>query len=148
LNGARPVSESRKPREKADKMTMKGTIILNDPETESANIITAFGRKLKIEDVQQVREERTASGKLVRDVISTKTKITVTFSEMDSSDLSDLLYFYNMQRELIIQIYNSETVYSEYTVLMDPIERERILLADLNTGAELYGNLTVVFHEV
>lgn len=129
-------------------MTMKGTIILNDPETESANIITAFGRKLKIEDVQQVREERTASGKLVRDVISTKTKITVTFSEMDSSDLSDLLYFYNMQRELIIQIYNSETVYSEYTVLMDPIERERILLADLNTGAELYGNLTVVFHEV
>jgi hypothetical protein len=129
-------------------MTMKGTIIINDPETETANIISPFGRKLKIENVQQVREERTASGKLVRDVISTKTKITLTFSEMDSSDLSNLLYFYNMQRELIIQIYNSETVYSEYTVLMDPIERERILLADLNTGAELYGNLTVVFHEV
>lgn len=129
-------------------MTMKGTIIINDPETETANIISPYGRKLKIENIQQVREERTASGKLVRDVISTKTKITLTFSEMESSDLSDLLYFYNLQRELIIQIYNSETIYSEYTVLMDPIERERILLADLTTGAELYGNLTVVFHEV
>lgn len=129
-------------------MSTKGTIIINDPETETANIITAFGRKLKIEDVQQVREERTASGKLVRDIISTKTKITLTFSEMDSSDLSDLLYFYNLQRELTIQIFPEDNIYTEYTVLMDPIERERILLSDPASGSELYGNLTVVFHEV
>jgi hypothetical protein len=110
--------------------------------------LPAFGRKLKIEDIQQVREERTASGKLVRDVISTKKKITLNYTEMSGIDLAYFLAYYEYFDELRLQIYYLDDFYNEYTVLMDPIERERILLADLAELSELWGNITVVFHEV
>lgn len=109
--------------------------------------LSPFGRKLKIEDVQQVREERTASGKLVRDIISTKKKITITYSEIDGNDLDTLLTIYGYQSELILRNYYLDDEAEEWTVLMDPIERERILLAD-TYGIELWGNVTVVFNEV
>jgi hypothetical protein len=128
----------------------KGTIILGLPTGgESQWILSPFGRKMKVEDIQQVREERTASGKLVRDIISTKKKITLSWTEMDGADLDNLLTIYGYQAELIFYDYYLNDLANSYTVLMDPISRERLLLADdegYDTG--LWANIEVVLNEV
>jgi hypothetical protein len=124
----------------------KGAIYLIDGDDRF--LLPAFGRKLSIEKNQQVREERTASGKLVRDIISTKSKITLTYSEMDGDDLDEFDRFYNIQSELILWIFYDDGLYTEYTVLMNPIDRERILLKNVASAGELWGSVSVVFNEV
>jgi hypothetical protein len=100
-------------------------------------LITPFGRKLRISDNEISREERTASGRLVRDIVATKKKIVLAFSEIDASELDTLLNIYDLQDELSLLIYHTDppgttddesNYYDAYTVLMKPLDRERLLL--------------------
>ena len=116
----------------------KGDIYLG--ELGSEELISAFGRKLIIEDVEIKRESRTASGRLVRDVIAVKKKITLDYESITGTALEQFLDLYDLGTELSILIFNEsnattttpepEDNYDNYTVLMDPISRERLLLAD------------------
>ena len=116
--------------------------------------VSAFGRTLTISDEILSREERTASGRLVRDIIATKKKITLAYETISGDDLTVFLDLYDLNSELSILIFtesNATTTtpeptenYEIYTVLMQPISRERLLLA----ADGLWSNVTIELNEV
>jgi hypothetical protein len=67
----------------------------------------------------------------------------MSFSLIDGTNLSQLIDLYDLNSEIILKIYNA-TSYDQYTCLMQPLERERILLLD--TG--IWGNVKVELDEV
>lgn len=101
--------------------------------------VSAFGRTLTITDEILSREERTASGRLVRDIIATKKTFSLSYEVISGDDLAQFLDFYDLNSELSLLIFtesNATTTtpepsenYDIYTVLMAPISRERLLLA-------------------
>jgi hypothetical protein len=132
-------------------MSQKGDTYLGPSGSET--LLSPFGRKLRISDVILAREERTASGRLVRDIIATKKKFTLTYEMIDGDELDVLIGLYEANGEMSLLLYNDTFPTTTpkagddcdaYTVLMQPIERERILL--LENG--LWGNITVELNVV
>jgi hypothetical protein len=133
-------------------MSQKGDIYLGASGAET--LLSPFGRKLKISDVILGREEQTASGRRVRDIIATKKKITLTYEMIDGDELDMLIGLYEDYDELSLLLYNDTIAGTttpeagddcdSYTVLMQPIERERVLLL----GNGLYGNVVIELNEV
>lgn len=103
-------------------------------------LLSIFGRKLTISDTKISRQQRTASGRLVEDVITTKKVFTISYSMISGTDLDLLIALYEGYNELTLQIGLSDV----YTVLMDPIERERLLMLDDG----LWGGVELKLHEV
>jgi len=129
-------------------MPNKGDIYLG--ELGSETILSAFGRTLKISDMEISREERTSSGRLVRDVTATKKKFELSYEMIDGDVLTAILALYDLQDELSLLIYNETTTTTgegsacdAYIVLMKPIDRTRILL--LENG--LWGSVNIVLEE-
>lgn len=133
-------------------MSNKGDIYLGEYGSEI--LLSAFGRKLTVTDEQINREGRTASGKLVRDVIATKKTFQLKYDLIGGSELTDLLTLYAIDDELSLQIYHAsdeggttagpEINYDQYYVLMDAISRTRELLA----SDGLWSGVTVTLKEV
>jgi hypothetical protein len=107
-------------------------------------LLSPYGRTFKTSDLQIAREDRTASGRLVCDVIATKKQFTLDYAEIDGDDLDRLLDIYDINGELSLIVYTSETEHDDYTVLMKPLDRERILAQ----GDGLWGRVSVVLDEV
>lgn len=124
-------------------MAAKGEIHLGTA-IDTLEIMTAFGRRLSIEDVEISKSERTASGKLVKDVWAVPRKITLAYEMIDGDELDKFITYYQMHCELVLRIYKGPTTYDDYTVLMEPISKERVLLL----GNGLWGNVTIEFNEV
>ena len=113
--------------------------------------------KLRRGTIEIVREERAASGKLGQDVTATKEKFTLDYQLIDDDDLQLLQHIYNMQSELSLIITVFPAIYpatttagpgaeetESYTVIMRPIERDRILAFK----GGLWGGVTVELEEV
>jgi hypothetical protein len=109
-------------------------------------LLTPFGRKLKIVDSYPiVREGRTASGRQVADYGSTvKKQFVLDFSEIDGDKLDDIIAIQNLMAELSLQIYTTASLHDDYTVVMKPIERQRVLL--LSPG--LWSGVSITLDEV
>lgn len=127
-------------------MSKKGDIYLGAAGSET--LLSPFGRKLLIADEEIGREQRTASGRLVRDIVATKKKITLAYETIDGDDLITFLDLYDGYDELSLLIYHTDVnittddegnYYDQYTVLMKPISRERLLLSGdgLWSGAQI-----------
>lgn len=122
-------------------MATNGDIYLG--VTGDLKLLSPFGRKLQIKQEQIVREGRTINGRLVRDVITTKNEISLSYELIGGTDLTTLLTLYALDLELTLKIYK-DSGYDSYTVLMDPISRQRELLA----SDGLWGGVTVTLKEV
>lgn len=129
----------------------KGDIYLG--ELGSEELLSPFGRKLTIADEEIGREQRTASGKLVKDIIATKKKFTLAYETIDGDALEQFLDIYDLNDELSLFIYHTDVpsttsdesnYYDAYTVLMRPLSRERLLL--LENG--LWTGVSVELNEV
>lgn len=133
-------------------MANKGDIYLGTSGSES--LMSPYARKLSIEDEQISREGRTYSGRLVRDIITTKKNIKLQYDLIGGNDLATYLSLYNLDSELSLQIYHTsdeggttaapETNYDQYTVLIDSISRTRELLA----SDGLWSGVTINLKEV
>jgi|TARA_R100000750_G_scaffold23265_1_gene15192 hypothetical protein len=110
----------------------------------SLQLMSALGRKLNINNIILSREDRTASGRLVQDIIATKKEINLRYNAIDGSDLTIYLDLFDLNDELIIRIYTSSSVYNDYTVLMSPLSYQRVLA----TGDGLWEGVTVTLREV
>jgi hypothetical protein len=121
----------------------KGEIYLGPSGSET--LITAFGRRLIIIPEEISRSDRTASGRLVKDIVAVKYRFEMPYSAIDGDNLQDLLDCYDLKSELSLLIYLTDTTTflndegETPVVLMDPLERERLLLLGegLWTGANL-----------
>lgn len=110
----------------------------------SLQLMSALGRKLLINNIILSREDRTASGRLVQDIIATKKEFTLRYSAIDGSDLTIYLDLFDLNSELIIRVYNSVSTYNDYTVLMSPLSYQRVLA----TGDGLWEGVSVSMREV
>jgi hypothetical protein len=128
-------------------MAKKGDIYLGGV------LLSAYGRKLTIGENEISKEERTVSGRLVRDIIATKKRFKLSYELIDGDDLEDLLDLYDLQDECTLLIYHTDdgptteegVNYDEYTVLIEPIsDRTRLLLR----GNQLWENAEIVLNEV
>ena len=132
-------------------MSKKGNIYLGIVDSES--LISPFGRKLLIVDEEIGREDRTASGRLVKDIVAVKKKITLAYETIAGDDLEVFLNLYDLESELSILIYHTDVpaatddeglYYDQYTVFMRPISRDRLLL----TSDGLWTGVNVELNQV
>jgi len=136
-------------------MSSKGDIYLG--ASGDLKLLSPYGRKLTISDTEISRSERAVSGKLRKDIIAVKKRITLDYSFIDGDALETLLDIYDLQSELVLRIYTADyetttttaspgstIYYDEYTVLMEPIDRTRVLLM----ADGLWSGVSVVLEEV
>lgn len=133
-------------------MGNRGDIYLG--ELGSEELLTPFGRVFSIKDEIISREGRAADGTLRRDVIATKKLFTLEYSLIGETDIESLIDLYELETELSLLVYNTSDEggttagpginYDQYTVLMNPFDRTRLLLA----GDGLWTGLTVELREV
>jgi hypothetical protein len=134
-------------------MALKGDIFLG-ATSGTMQLMTAFGRKFTVADIEQSRTERTASGKLRREIISVKKKFKLAYEMIDGSELEKFVDLYELWDELVLWVQHTddsistteepETNYDEYTVIMEPIEYTRELL--LSDG--LFSGVVIELSEV
>ena len=107
-------------------------------------LLSALGRTYEVRSKQYSKSDRTASAKLVRDVIATKKTFTLAYSMIDGDDLDTYKDLYDEDSKLLLRVYTDDSNYEDFTVLMEPIDYERILMFDDG----LWGNVDIVLEEV
>jgi len=124
--------------------------------TWEPELITPFGRRLEEGRIELSRRERTASARLVVDIINTKKRFSLAYSEIDGADivtdsgrtvigLNSLIELYDTESVLTISIEYGGTRGTETTdVIMNPIDMERVLLQ--NSG--LWTGVVIEFEEI
>ena len=121
---------------------MNGDIYLGIEGSEA--ILSPFGRRFAITPDEIGREDRTASGRLVRDVVAVKHKITLAYEVIDGAALTQFLDLYDLDEILSLLVYTADDEYDQYYVLMRPIARERLLV----TGEGLWQGVTIEMNEI
>jgi len=123
--------------------------------TWAPELITPFGRRFTEGRIELSRKERTANARLVVDIINTKRKFSLTYSEIDGNDLTyggrniiglnALVDLYDMQTILVLVIeYGGTRGTEQYDVIMNPINFERVLMRDDG----LWTGVTIEFEEI
>ena len=110
----------------------------------SLELLSAFGREFSVVNKKISRIERTASGRLVEDIIATKKEFTLAYNLIDGDDLDTYKDLYDEEDELLFRVYTGVSTYDNYTVLMEPLNYERILMFDNG----LWGNVDILLVEV
>lgn len=121
----------------------KGELYMG-PDVAGLVLLTAFGREFGIRELEISREERTASGKLVKDIVAVKKVFTLDYGLIDGPDLQIFVDFYELHSELLFRYYTDETTFEDYTVLPDPVDRRRFL----HFGGDLWARVNIVLQEV
>lgn len=120
----------------------KGRIWLG--RTGSEQLLPEIDRKFSEGDFEITREGRTASGKLVVDVIAVKKKFTINYSTVTNSALETLNSLYYLGGILNLKIEQKDGLVKEYSVKFRPFSRSRMLLA----SEWLWDDITVELEEV
>ncbi len=109
-------------------------------------VLTPHGRTFTIQNNEYSRQARTANSRLVKDLRegSPKKTFTLSYSLIDGNELDSMIALYELEIELSFLIYTTDFVYDQYDVLMDPIDKERVLFA----GDGLWSNVKIVLNEV
>lgn len=112
--------------------------------TGNLQLLVAFSRTFDIKDILLSREARTASARLVRDVIATKKEFNLGYDLIDGTDLAVYTGLYALNTELLFRVYTDATNFDDYTVLMSPITKRRVLMS----GDGLWTNVRIRLREV
>ena len=108
--------------------------------------LSPIGRQLEEEDFEITREDRTASGRLVIDVITVKKRFTLNYSTITGTVLKQLQEVYDagFDHILQLQIERQDGTIDSYDVKMRPFSRSRIFPA----GDWLWEGITIELEEV
>lgn len=106
--------------------------------------LPAMGRRFAEEDFEIAREDRTASGKLVSDIIATKKKFNLSYSFITNEVLATLRGIYALGGILNLKIEQSDSSISEYQVKFRPFGRARTLLGN----DWFWENITLILEEI
>ena len=113
-------------------------------DTDNLELLTAFSREFKTSNKQLSRSERTASGRLVRDIITTKKEFVLSYELIYGDELDVFLDLYDEEDELVLRVYTGAATYDDYTVLIEPVDFTRVLMFDDG----LWGGVEIVLVEV
>lgn len=92
----------------------------------SETLLIPSGRKLTENDIEITRQGRTASAKLVKDVIATKKHFSLQYEQTTNAVMEQLETAYAIGTTLNLQIERKDATVDDYAVLMGPIQRGRI----------------------
>jgi hypothetical protein len=128
-------------------MAQKGDLYLIYNSGEHATTLSPFSRTYQITDTEPIiREARTASGRLVRDVGVTKKTFTVSWDALDGDKFDELLLIYTSQLNELLKVklydYTGASAVVYYVRLM-PLDRTRLLLM-----GNIWKNVTLVMDEI
>lgn len=123
-------------------MAHKGELYLGLSGSEL--LLSPFGRSCTTKDTEITREGRTASGRYVKDIKAKKKQFVIEWEVISGTDLDTILDIQDIEDELSLVIYTSDTAHDDYTVLMKPIERKRISLTDDG----LFSGVSITLDEV
>jgi len=95
-------------------------------------LLPAMGRKLSVEDFEITNENRTASGKLVRDVTAVKKRFKIDYNFVTNDILTQLrqLYELGINNNLNLKIEQEDSSIDEYEVVFRPFSRSRYLIGN------------------
>ena len=113
-------------------------------DTDNLELLTAFSREFSIKNKLLSRDERTASGRLVRDIIAKKKEFNLSYEIIDGDELQTILDQFDEDDELVFRVYTGDSTYDDYTVLMEPVDYDRVLMFDNG----LWGNVDLTLLEV
>lgn len=105
-------------------------IWLGTPGNEQ--MLPPMGRRFAIEDFEISKEQRTASGRLVKEVIAVKKRFTLEYSFVTNAILKQLkeLYQSGIHNNLNLKIEQEDGTIEEYEVVFRPFSRSRYLIGD------------------
>ncbi len=105
-------------------------IWLGTPGNEQ--LLPTMGRQFAIEDFEISKEQRTASGRLVKEVIAAKKRFTLEYSFVTNAILKQLkeLYQSGIRNNLNLKIEQEDGSIEEYEVVFRPFSRSRYLIGD------------------
>ena len=95
-------------------------------------LLSTMGRRFAIEDFEISKERRTASGRLVKEVIAVKKRFTLGYSFVTNAILKQLkeLYQSGIHNQLNLKIEQEDGSIEEYEVVFRPFSRSRYLIGD------------------
>lgn len=95
-------------------------------------LLPAMGRKLSVEDFEIKNEQRTASGRLIRDVIAVKKRFKLDYSFATNAILKQLKQIYQagINGNLVLKIEQEDGSIEQYEVVSRPFSRSRYLVGD------------------
>jgi len=88
-------------------------------------LLTPIDRKYSESKVPIERAQRTASGRLVKDITAVKIKFNISYATLKDADLIQLSNIYSLETELNLKVTKPQGVVS-YTVHMGPFDQSRI----------------------
>lgn len=109
----------------------------------SEQLLSNVKRRFREEPFEIVREERTASGRLVQDVIAEKTKFIITYSKVSGPILESLAAIYSLGGPLNLMIEQRDGSIKEYEVKFRPFGRSRFLMI----GEWIWEGITIELEE-
>lgn len=89
--------------------------------------LSPLNRTFNEEEFEITREDRTASGRLVIDVIATKKRFKLDYSTTTGMVLSQLQEIYQLGAILNLRVERQDGVIDEYEVKLRPFSRSRFL---------------------
>jgi len=106
------------------------SIWLGPPGNEQ--LLPEMGRRLSEEDFEIRNEQRTASGRLIRDVIAVKKRFKLDYSFATNAILKQLKQIYQagINGNLVLKIEQEDGSIEQYEVVSRPFSRSRYLVGD------------------
>lgn len=105
----------------------KGRIWLGNEGAEV--LLSNIGRSFTEEDIEITRENTTASGKLVIDVIRVKKRFIIEYSRTTNEVMETLKSIYEIGGILSLKVERYDGTVDTYKVKMRPFSRRRIIMA-------------------
>lgn len=93
-------------------------------------LLPEMGRRLNVEDFEIAKEERTASGRLVRDVIAVKKRFKIDYRFVTNAILEQLrqIYLSGIGKSLRLKIEREDSTIEECEIAFRPFSRSRYLV--------------------
>ena len=118
-----------------------GDILLGLPGQEQ--LLTRIGRTYSEGRNEIARQDRTASGRAVKDIVAVKKTFKLAYEMIDGDNLRILEAIAALNTELsLISHYEDGPV--TYAVLLKPFDRQRVL----STGTGLWSGVTLEAEEI
>ena len=108
------------------------------------NLLPMEGRTFTEGYNEIAREERTASGRLVKEITARKKRFIVEYSLIDDNELQTILSLYELDTELEFTVRRIDETVDKYIVLLMPFDQSRIL----SVGDGLWGDVALEMNEV
>lgn len=107
-------------------------------------LLSPFGRKFSETIIEIAKEDRTLSGRKVKDIIATKKEFRLEYEIIDDAVLVQLRTLYDAQTTQTLRITYRTGETLQYTVIMKPFEYKR---ENIEPDA-LWSGVTIILEEV